>query len=494
MKMNRFFAALAVAPALLLGTAAAQAQEGTVNLKLRDAIKSAVEKNLDVKVELYNPAMAEADIWRALGIYDPGLNLSLNYSRTNSFFGPGLGPFRTDTLEFQGGVSQLLSTGGTAGVNANSAWNTSSSDYYTNNVNFTFSQPLLKNFGKETTELAINVAKYSKEGAMDRFRTKLSDVVNQVRKDYFTLYSLRQNLEVQRAAYNFALRNLTDTQGRVKAGVLPAIEILSAEVAVATQEKNIIDAEKALRDQMDVLRLELQIPGTDDIVPVDPPTEEPFAVAEKDAVVRALGQRPELVNQRVAVTINDLQQRVARNRTQPDLSLNANVGAGSYDNSFGGGVRKVFTVDAPAWGVGLTFSYPLGNHTAENDYIKSKLLLEQSQTQLQNLEASVSNEVRTAIRALASNYKQIDVTKREVAAAKANLDAYQKKNAVGLATTKEVFDVLRAYVAAQGDEITAVVNYNNSLTQLWRSTGEILDRVGIQVTQREAGQLYEKKK
>ncbi|MEI8355530.1 MAG: TolC family protein, partial [Deltaproteobacteria bacterium] len=57
---------------LMLSAAAlphlASAEEGPANLTLRQAIKMAVEKNLDVKAELYNSASAEADLRGKEGI------------------------------------------------------------------------------------------------------------------------------------------------------------------------------------------------------------------------------------------------------------------------------------------------------------------------------------------------------------------------------------------------------------------------------------------
>ena len=50
------------------------AETPPINLTLKGAITLAFERNLDLKVELYNPALAEADIRRSLGIYDPLLS------------------------------------------------------------------------------------------------------------------------------------------------------------------------------------------------------------------------------------------------------------------------------------------------------------------------------------------------------------------------------------------------------------------------------------
>ncbi len=49
------------------------------------------------------------------------------------------------------------------------------------------------------------------------------------------------------------------------------MEVLNADFGVATREKELIDAEKLLMDQMDVVRILLQIKGDQDLNPVDPP-------------------------------------------------------------------------------------------------------------------------------------------------------------------------------------------------------------------------------
>jgi outer membrane protein len=468
------------------------AEQPPILLTLKDAIKLAFERNLDLKVELYNPAIAEADIRRSLGIYDPLFSASINYNRNSSPNTVTFSPLRVDQFTATAGVTQLLPTGGTVGASGQSEHTSSDQlGFFTNGPQLTFSQPLLKNLGREQTDLVINVARYNKRGAIDRFETRLSDVVAQVRNDYFRLYNLRELLKVRRTTLTLAQRILAETKGRVQAGVLPAMEILSAEFGVATREKDVIDAERAVQDQMDVLRLELQLDPSREIMVVDEPTRENYAVNPETELALALKNRPEIAAQKVAVGINDLQQKVARNRTLPDLNLTANLGTIGFDNSLTHSFSKSLHVDDPVWGIGLQFSYPIGNRAAENDYIRSKLTLEQSQTQLQNLQSGIAKDVNTSIRLLGSSYKQIEVTTRGRAYAEERLRSFQKKNAVGLATTKDVIDVLNDLVTAEGNQIQAVVDYNNAITQLWRVTGEILDRQGIRITDKQGDPLYE---
>lgn len=478
---------------LLFGlSSAAAAQDAPIRLTLKDAVRYSLERNLDLKVELYNPAIAEAEIRRSQGIYDPLLNLAASYDRTvtsNTF------TFRSlDQYLLTAGISKLLSTGGTVGVSANSTKVSNVSTIYSNGVDLSISQPLLRNFGRETTELEIAVSRFNKEGSLERFRTRLSDIVAQVRNDYFRLYSLREMLAVRRTSLELAKTILEETRGRVRAGVLPAMEILNAEFVVATREKEVIDAERAVRDQVDVLGLALQLESGRDIVVVDQPDRGNYCVAEDEALRYALASRSELAEQRVAIKIDQLQSRVARNRTLPELTLDANVGFGGTDPRFFGGLEATATAEDPSWGIGLQFSYPLGNRAARNEYIRSTLAVEQAQTQLQNLEAGIAREVRAAIRLVEANYKQIDVTRRGTAYAEERLRAFQKRNAVGLSTTKDVFDVEEDLVAARANEIQALVDYNNAVTQLWRVTGEILDRQGIRIPEQQADELYQKAK
>jgi outer membrane protein len=482
----------------------AQAEDGPINLTLKQAIKMAVEKNLDVKAELYNPASAEADIRKNKGIYDPLLNLLLNYQESTtqppSIFLAGTQLSREKTLEVNPGINQLIPTGGTLGLSLDNTWNRNNSslergflnDYWQSQLTLAFTQPLLQNFGRETTELNIEVAKYGKEGALDQFKTKLMDTVSQVRTQYYLLYSLRENLEVKKTSLALAEKILNDTRAQVKAGVLPAMEILNAEFGVSTMQKNLIDAERTLKDQIDVLRLLLQLPIGREIVPVDNPSREKYEVDEAATIRKAFADRPDLKQLQVTLKTNELQSRVARNQTLPNLSLSLSTALTGLATKFTKDMEKVGSANYPIWSAGLQLSYPIGNRAAENDYIKSKLKVGQTQTQVKSLEDTIINDVRNAVRALQSSYKQLDVTARGSAYAEQRLQAYIKKNKVGLATSKDVLDVENDLVTAKGNQIQALADYNNAITALWKASGELLDREGIKVSEKEADVLYEK--
>jgi len=465
-----------------------------LNLSLSEAIRMAAEKNLDVRAEYYNPAQFEAEINRNRSIYDPFLLLDTAYADSTS---PSINSAATvngQTFDANASLSQLLWTGGTASAVFKNGYTTTNSalsepHYWQSQLGVSFSQPLLKNAGRENTEINITISRLSKYASIEHLNTRLINTVAQVRTEYFKLYNLREQLEVRKVSLELARKILNETKARVAAGVLPAMEILNAEFGAVSREKDVIDAEKALSDQLDVLRLLLQIEGRNDISVANPPQREFYQVSENDVIGRALN-RPDIKELKRTLEINELQTRVFGNNIKPDLKLVATAGVEGLGRTYSRNLEKVGTIDSPYWSVGLTFSYPLGNRAAENDYRKSRLKTEQAALQIKSLEAGAVTDVRAALRSIATEYKQIEVTERGRAYAEERLKAFIRKNEVGLATTKDVLDVENDLAAAKNNQINALVAYNNAITQLWQIDGELLERVGIRVVEADVDKFY----
>ena len=221
-----------------------------LRLPLVEAIRMAVEKNLELRVERYNPAQQEAEYRKSKGIYDPALQLQAEYSDARSYSAS----LEQKGAQLDAALSQLLPSGGTIslGFDNNFTDQAGFASFWQSSLGLSLVQPLLKNFGREATELVITAAKLGKESSLEALHAKLTATVATVRDEYFKLYSLREELDVRRTSLELARRVLGDTKVRVKAGMLPAMETLNAEFGVAGREKELIDAERALHDQNDL--------------------------------------------------------------------------------------------------------------------------------------------------------------------------------------------------------------------------------------------------
>ncbi len=495
--MRRFLAVLFI---IMLPGVSSASDAPPIGLTLAEAVKMAVEKNLDVRAELYNPAIQEAEIRKNMGIYDPTLSAQtdyLNSTTANVILGTP-NPLGSQTTQFNAGLSQLFFTGGTATLSFNNTYysndKTSSTSgyaaYWQSALGVNINQPLLKNFGRETTELNIDVSRLGKKVAIEHFQQKLVSTVAQVRNEYYKLFSLREERDVKKVSLELALKILAETRARVKAGVMPSMEILNAEFGVASREKELIDSERSVNDQIDVVRQLLQLPQSLQIITLETPSRSEYEISEKDEIKRAIDTRPELKELKYNLKMAELQSRVAGNKTRPDLALTASLSSTGLDRKFSGDMDRLATFDYPAWGVGLVFSYPIGNSSAENDYRKSRLKIDQSLLQLKNQEELIANEVRSAVRAVSSSFKQIEVADRGRLFAEERFKAFARKVEVGLATNKDLLDVENDLATAKNNQIKALVGYANAVTSLWKSTGALLEKENVRLTGNDADNLY----
>lgn len=497
--MRNLLFAVTVSGLISLCAVSADAAE-PVKLTLADALKSAVDKNLDLRAELYNPAVQEAEYRKSKGVYNPVLNLTTSYNETTSYAATRSSlKLWSQTTQLNAGVSQLIPTGATATLGYNNSYLSSDvaagssglASYWQSSLGLTLSQPLLKNFGREATELIIDVSRLGKEASLEKLNTRLMTLVAQIRVEYFKLYSLREEREVSRVSLDLAQRILNETQARVKAGVLPAMEILNAQYGVAAREKELIDADRAVSDQSDLLKQLLQLPVDGLIHPADQPAKGRYETSEQAEIKRALDSRPELKEMQRNRDVSELQARVANNRTLPDLALTASASTAGLGDTYYRDMDRLSSGKYPAWGVGLTLSYPLGNSAAENEYRKNRLKTEQLSVQIRNQQELIANEVRAAVRAIEANYKLLDVADRGRLFAEERLKAFERKAEVGLATTKDVLDVEHDLAVAKQNQIKAQVSYDNAITQLWKATGAILERQQIRLVSGEPERLYQ---
>ncbi len=457
----------------------------------------AAEKNLDVRAELYTPAQYEADINRNRAIYDPQLNLETSY---NDFINPVAGSYGSASTKghsfvLDSSLSQLFWTGAVATLGFNNSHTKSRqsaarSNYWQSSIGVTLSQPLLKNMGRDATDLKIDISRYSKYASLEHFRDLLQNTVSQVRTEYFRLYGLWEVREVKKISLALSQKILQETRARVAAGVLPAMEILNAEYGVTTRERELIVAEKEFNDQVDLLRLLLQLPGEGEIRPDDAPRRAPYAVDQEQALRQAMN-RPDIKELKRSLDISELETRVLKTNLRPDLNLTVSGSLVGQGHSYGRDIENLGSVDYPAWGIGLSFSYPLGNNAAENDYRRSRLKSAQTALRIRSLEENARKEVLSAIRAIESAFKQIEVADRGRAFAEERLRAFMRKNSVGLATTKDLLEVEHDLADAKNSQIAAAVTHDSAITLFLRVTGQLLEHEQIRFVEGDADRLYQ---
>lgn len=157
--------------------------------------------------------------------------------------------------------------------------------------------------------------------------TRLSAVQAASRAFYGALLQKAQ-LEVIRQSVARAQANVADVRVRVKAGVLPELQLLTAEVELANRETDSLQAEVELRNVLDDLRELVALPPHQRIEVRGELVYEARAVpGESEAAALAFSKRPDLAEAQALAKVSEVAEGSAVGGLFPRLSLNANLSA-----------------------------------------------------------------------------------------------------------------------------------------------------------------------
>ncbi len=357
--------------------------DGKLDLSLEQAVRLAVENNLNIEVQRYTTWIQDTNILRTesgsairsaggftsvLGSiptpsFDPTITSSLNWYRSsqpiNNPFISGTGVSTLSALtnynssaDFTYG--QGFKTGTSVGVTFNNTRQTSTSaaNFFnpavTTSLSYTFQQQLLKGFGILPNVRYIIEARIESTAARDTLATEVMTIVGQVESAYWNLVYSLANVSVQQTQVVWAQKNLQATQAQLKIGTLAQLDVVTAQSQLATNEQalivartNALQAETALlnlitRDPMASGLAHIHILPTDSIN--TPPKVE--IIPYRDAVDEAWRNRPDLLAQELGVKVDDIEVKATRNALLPTLTL-----SGEYSSEgLAGNTRTVTEV------------------------------------------------------------------------------------------------------------------------------------------------------
>jgi outer membrane protein len=457
----------------------------TLTLSIGDAVRMAVERNLGLQAATYSPGIAETGIRKARAIYDPLLSALVDHQGSNLQSVPRSSFVkRQREFDFDASISQLLPSGATTALSFNNFWSEdnlglASSRLARPQLTLSFSQPLLKGLGREVTERGITAADDATDAALAVWTQEALNTAALARNRYLALVKARESLATQQASLALAREVQSQNEARVAAGVLASYQLQDSRLGVLQAQKNLLDAKRVENDAADLLLTTLHLPPGTIVGTVSPPSPDTPEEGEPDALQTAMQRRPDIVKARVAVRTAEFNEKVSRNLALPSLALQGSGGISGLDSGYGDAFGDMSSAKYPIWSMGLNFSVPLGNNSARADVAANRLAASQARTLLAAAEESAALEVRTALRALASAREQIGVNEQGVKAAEVLMDSYLKRQQLGLATTKDILDVSASLTQARESLTAARADFQTAFTNLWKATGELLDRQGI---------------
>jgi outer membrane protein TolC len=479
--------------------------DSVITLTMRDAVMQALENNLDIQVSRFTRDVRLTDIVFQEAEFDPTVELGGRYERriiplNRPIFGLsgvaiGNDPDTLDQndTEFNLGLTQKLITGGNYGLRFDTDRNSVAGDNaflfnpsYSSNLLANLTQPLLRNFGPTINQTRVTIAKNSAAVEELSLTQQILSVIFQVEEEYWELVFTRENLKVTRATLRAAEELLASNRAKVKAGVLADVEALQAQAEVARRIEQVLLAQKAVQDKEDKLRQllsksEWELTQRTPLVPLDSPVKELQPTPLEENITFAFQHRPEVLQAKKNIDTSKVNTRFAKNQLLPDLSFQGEFGLSGLGKNPGNSWDRLGSTDFYNMGGGLVLTFPIGNRSAQSQYQRRVLETRQSQTSLLRIRQQVILDVKEAIRGVQTNHKRIRTNQAARKLSEKQEKAEQERFKLGLSTTRLVLEFQRDLRLAQGRELRAILDYNQSLSRLRLVTASTLDHYNIEI-------------
>jgi HAE1 family hydrophobic/amphiphilic exporter-1 len=469
----------------------------TVRVTADEAVKMALEHNVDLAADRLDPQISDTRVAAAAGAFKPTFNTSVNRNNQlqppSSFLIPTA--TRNDVVTSTAGVSQRLPWFGTSYSVSWNATHTDSNSFLQSynpllqsGLAINFSQPLVRDLLIDPARQQLAVNRIGRDIADTRLRESIVHTTSDVKSAYWNLVSAIATVDARKSALELAQELVRVNKAKVDVGQSPPLDLVSAQAEVASDQEQLIIAETAVKQAED--RLRLLVFDTADrsvwnlkIEPIDAPPITTQAVDLDAAVANALRDRADLVRARKDIDNAQVNLKFAGVQRLPDVRLNASylasglggtqvlrtggfpgtiVGPGPV-TEFGTVLNQLLTNQYPTWAVGVSISYPIGTSVEEANFARSKLEREQAQERLKSAEARAVQQVRDAGWKIDMNAKRIATTRAARELAEQRLDAERKRFEVGMSTSFLVIQAQRDLAQAKTNEVAAVLAYDLAL-------------------------------
>lgn len=472
----------------------------TFPLSLRQAITSAVEKNLAVQTAQLEPSITAAQALAAEAAFDWVFFADFSWQDIDTpqqapqvgAFPTGVGATMRQSVSYNTGLRKPLTTGGAFRVLQGQTYldeespgsNFSPDPSNAALLSVEFSQPLLRNLGSDVTLAQVRLARNAERASVQQLKNDLLAVVTETERAYWDLYLARRNLQIQRRLLERGVETRDVLESRRNFDVKPA-EFSDAVANVARREGNVIRAVNELRKASDRLKVLINDPGLpvgDErlLVPVDEPIDAPITFSLIDSITQALDNRPEV--QQAVLDIDDTAIRltVADNARLPMLDLTMQTAFHGLDENTGKAYEQIGDSRFVDYIVRLDFEQPLGNRAAESIFRQRTLERLRATVNYRRVVQDVVLSVKTAMRDVETNYRLIEQTRSSRLAATENLRTLLVQEKTIQALSPDFLDLKfrrqEALAAAEIEEAQALVDYSVSLAVLNRAIGLSLER------------------
>ncbi|WP_419421121.1 TolC family protein [Legionella sp. D16C41] len=355
---------------------------------------------------------------------------------------------------------------------------------YTPVLNFSFTQPLLRGFGRAVNESRLLDARDTEYLNKIGLKQSIIDQITQVISAYRNLILSGNNLENQRRQLEEARRTFAINEKKITAGQLEptgniqqSYQIESLSLMVEQAEN---DFKTAAQDLLQTIGLD---PEMRLAVPNDVNLDNVRVPNLGQSIDMALAHNSQYLAQKLLLKADERAYTLAKNEQLWELNLSGGIQSGTTTDvtGFNTGLRGIYNGRNLNESVRLSLNIPINDLNRRSQLINAKVKLEKDKLNLIALKRSLITTITNTINGIQSQAKQYRLAEKQVKLAIQSYELEKKKLQAGIATALDVNNTQNQLIQAQAGLISAKIAYLNQLSALQRLLGTTLDEWQIKL-------------
>jgi outer membrane protein len=454
-------------------------------------LQHAIQHSPQLQTAKIDIAIAEAQIAQNFARDDWHIDAQISASSSSGYFS-GLRIDRSTTVGATVDVFRVLPTGGTINLHAGTTYSRTNNplnpgdriNNWSDELSFTFAQPLLRGRGRSLYEANERRATLSRDVAVLAKRLAAINAVQTVVSAYWDLVLAERAIAITQSSLALANERLRITTIGNQGGKIPRSEIPAVQQIIATREEEILNAELAIVDRSIALRRAVGLPiGQGELglrVGTDLDTKE-TNTSLGELTERAFSSSPELAQLAKQGDVVTLDIEVNENGLLPRLDAALTLGPTTQNESFTTALRDLARTSSIAISGQLRYQHSLGQEDVKGRARELRENRKKLEVTAFDIRAQIAQTMARAVAQLELAKRRLALSQRAIDLANENIKIEIDRFNLGRSTNFDVLSRQEELRQAELRKTQAMIDWQKALAIVQALTGDILPTYGITV-------------
>ncbi len=457
--------------------------EEDIYLTLDQVSDIALRNNFDIQLARFDAQYEEADLGRALAIYDAVVEAEAKYTDDKRKAGSALAGTELDTREYNFGISKKFTKGTTLEVDFDNERSWSDSPYatinpaYDSSLKLSVTQELGKNLFGIQDSSDVEITKIDIKNAQYTSLDKIEEMLSEIHKTYWGIARHLRVVKIRTDLLKEAERLFEVNKEKLQRGIIEKPQLLASEANLRQREIDLILARNEVEFYKNKLKLQLNLEEKDrSILPIEEINVPGRSPKLEEVLKTAFASRRDYIKAKNEIESKKIKLVMKENNLWPEINLEGSIARNGLDDQFSSALEEIFSEENPEYFIGLKIKLPIENRKAKSEFNKTEIEKAKAVVNLKKIEREIFIEVKDALRDCAvleeRAIKQENVIKLQQEKLRAELARFE----YGRSDTDTVIRYQDDLLSSQLLYTEALLEYKEALIELSLKENSLLDR------------------